>query len=186
MSTQLIAQHQLRRRQAQGKLSDSYRTPPWLFNWLDSQYDFDFDVCASDENHKCEKYYTEENPYNGKDWSEMGSVGFCNPPFSHGSKEKALSEAYRNLNENGVSSVFVIPSDVSNKFWMDHILGKATDITVIVGRVKFYDPVTNEEASGALGIAIVEFMLDEEPVNTVQRFIRRDDIKSVWDVKSIN
>ena len=157
-------------------MSDSYRTPPWLFEYLDNQYDFEFDICASDENHLCGKYYTENNPYNGKNWREMGCIGFCNPPFSHGSKEKALSEAYRNLIENGVSSVFVIPSDVSNRFWLDHIIGKATDIKIVVGRVKFYDPTTNLESSGALGVSIVEFMLDEDPVFTVTEFIDRNEI----------
>lgn len=178
MSTQLIAQQQKNKRQAKGKLSDSYRTPPWLFEHINNEYDCDFDACASDENHLLPKYYTEENTCVGKDWSELGSVGFCNPPFSHGSKEKFLAEAYRNLIENEVSSVFLIPSDVSNIFWIDHILGKATKITVIVGRVKFYDPVTNEEASGSLGCAIVEFMHGEEPVNSIDSFVRRDDIKN--------
>ena len=181
MSTQVIAQQQKNKRQAKGKLSDSYRTPPWLIKWLDEEYDFDFDICASDENHLFDKYYTEANPYNDKNWSELGSIGFCNPPFSHGSKEKAMAEAYRNLKDNGVSSVFLIPSDVSNNFWRDHILGKATKITVIIGRVKFYDPEANEESKGALGCAVVEFMLDEEPVNTIDHFVNRDDIKKAYE-----
>lgn len=180
MSTQIIAQQQ-GQRQAMGKLSDSYRTPPWLFKWLDEEYDFDFDICASDENHKCDKYYTEKNSYTGKNWSEMGSVGFCNPPFSHGSKEAALAEAFRNLTENGVSSVFVIPSDVSNNFWRNHILGKATKITVIIGRVKFYDTITNEESKQGLGCAVVEFMADEEPVSAIDNFVNRDEIKNKYE-----
>ena len=177
MSTQVISLSS--GRQAKGKLSDSYRTPPWLFEWLDNEYDFDFDICASDENHLLPKYYTEKKSSLGKDWSEIGSIGFCNPPFSHGSKEKFLAEAHRNLVENQVSSVFLIPSDVSNKFWMDHILGKATKITVIVGRVKFFDPVTNEESKGGLGCAIVEFMLDEEPAYTIDHFVSRDNVRKL-------
>lgn len=183
MSTQVIAQQQKGKRQAKGKLSDSYRTPPWIIRWLDDEYSFDFDVCASDENHLFERYYTEQNPYNGRDWSEMGSVGFCNPPFSHGSKEAALSEAYRNMVENDVSTVFLIPSDVSNRFWMDHILGKATKITVIIGRVKFHDPETNEESSGALGCAVVELMAHEMPVFTIDHFVRRDEVRNKYDTK---
>jgi phage N-6-adenine-methyltransferase len=183
MSTQVIARQQANKRQAMGKLSDSYRTPGWLINWLDDEYDFDFDICASDENHLFDRYYTESNPYNGKDWSEMGSIGFCNPPFSHGSKEEALSNAYRNMIDNGVSSVFLIPSDVSNRFWRTHILGKATKITVIVGRVKFNDPLTGEESKGALGCAVVEFMFDEPSVNSIDYFVDRDEIKAKYETK---
>ena len=84
--------------------------------------------------------------------------------------------------ENGVSSVFLIPSDVSNNFWHTHILGKATKITVIIGRVKFHDPVTNEESRGALGCAVVEFMTDEESVNTIDNFVLRDEIKNKYSV----
>ncbi len=181
MSTQVIAQQQANKRQAKGKLSDSYRTPPWLVRWLDEEYDFDFDICASDENHVFDKYYTEENSALDANWSEKGAVGFCNPPFSHGSKEKFLSKANDELLNNGVSSVFLIPSDVSNKFWRDHILGKATKITVIIGRVKFYDPVKNIESIGALGCAVVEFMLDEEPVSAIEHFVNRDEIKAKYE-----
>lgn len=183
MSTQVIARQQKNKKQAMGKLSDSYRTPPWLIRWLDEEYDFDFDVCASDENALFENYYTEQNSYFGKNWSELGAIGFCNPPFSHGQKEKALAEAYRNLKDNGVSSVFLIPSDVSNCFWLDHIIGKATKITVLVGRIKFYDPVTNKESKGALGCAVVEFMLDEEPVFNTSEFICSKKLKAKYDDK---
>ena len=181
MSTQIIAQKQKNKRQAQGALSDSYRTPPWLFKWLDNEYDFDIDICASDENHLVSNYYTEENSSIGQDWSMKGSMGFCNPPFSPGSKEKFLAEAYRNMMENKVSSVFLIPSDVSNCFWANHILGKATKITVIIGRVKFYDPVTNEESSGGLGCAVVEFISNEDATNSIDHFVKRDDLKKKWE-----
>ena len=38
--------------------SDEWSTPEALFQELDKEFHFDLDACASDENHKCEKYYT--------------------------------------------------------------------------------------------------------------------------------
>ena len=181
MSTHVIAMQQENKRQAKGKLSDSYRTPPWLFKWLDNEYDFDIDICASDENHLVSNYYTEENSSIEQNWSQKGSMGFCNPPSSHGSKEKFLAEAYRNMMENKVSSVFLIPSDVSNNFWLDQVLGKATKITVIVGRIKYYDPVTNKESKHGLGCAVVEFMSNEDATNSIDHFVKRDDLKKKWE-----
>lgn len=35
---------------ADGKESDSYGTPPWLFAWLDDEYSFTCDAAASDGN----------------------------------------------------------------------------------------------------------------------------------------
>lgn len=174
MTTHIIAVRN--GRQAKGKRSDSYRTPKWLFKFLDEQYNFDFDICASKENALLDKFYSEENPYNGRNWSELGSTGFCNPPFSTGQKEKALAEAYRNMKENSVTSVFLIPSDVSNIFWMSHIVGKATKISIICGRINFLDPDTGEESNAGLGCALVEFCPDKEPA-LYPKWIKRDDIK---------
>lgn len=39
---------------------DTWQTPDWLFNYLDKLFRFKLDVCASAENSKCEKYYTEQ------------------------------------------------------------------------------------------------------------------------------
>lgn len=38
--------------------SDEYATPQELFDELNSEFKFDLDPCATDENHKCNKYYT--------------------------------------------------------------------------------------------------------------------------------
>lgn len=182
MSTHVIAMQQQNKRQAMGKLSDSYRTPPWLFKWLDSEYDFEFDICASDDNHLCEKYYTEYRQYNDRDWSELGSIGFCNPPFSHGQKELALENAYRNMVENKVASVFVIPCDIANDFWRTHIYEKATRMISMVGRVKFCDPITSEETKHGLGIAVVEFMPEEIPVRAGDfEIVLRDEVKKCYN-----
>lgn len=38
--------------------SDEYETPDDLFNRLNKEFDFNLDPCATDENRKCEKYFT--------------------------------------------------------------------------------------------------------------------------------
>ena len=38
----------------------TWETPINFFNKLDSIFKFELDVAASDDNHKCDKYYTEE------------------------------------------------------------------------------------------------------------------------------
>lgn len=165
------------------KDSDSYGTPQWLFDWLDDEYDFDMDVCASDINHKCDTYFTIDDSGLDKNWSDYGSVAFCNPPYSRGMKEKFLAKAYQEMIENGVASVFVIPADICNFAWADHVFIKATKVTAITGKVRFYKPHTNEESKYGLGVSVVEFMPGELPSVTVDRMVRRDDIKSRWEKK---
>ena len=41
--------------------SDEYPTPPDVYEQLDNEFNFTLDPCATDENHKCEKYFTKEH-----------------------------------------------------------------------------------------------------------------------------
>lgn len=61
--------------------NQNWETPDALFNKLDAYYHFDIDVCASDSNHKCTKYWTEEDDCFTKTWE-----GTCwmNPPYGRG------------------------------------------------------------------------------------------------------
>ena len=56
-----------------------WSTPQDFYDNLNSEFHFTLDPCATDENHKCEKYYTKE--VNGllQDW--YGETVFCNPPY---------------------------------------------------------------------------------------------------------
>ena len=60
--------------------SDEYATPSEIFSELDREFEFTLDPCATDENHKCAKYYTKEQDGLVKDWD--GENVFCNPPYS--------------------------------------------------------------------------------------------------------
>ena len=47
---------------------DEWSTPEKFFEALDKEFHFDLDPCASHENHKCNKYYTEEDDGLRQDW----------------------------------------------------------------------------------------------------------------------
>ena len=62
----------------------SSKTPEWatpqaLFNELNTEFNFTLDPCATKENAKCAKFYTQEEDGLSKDWS--GERVFCNPPY---------------------------------------------------------------------------------------------------------
>jgi len=48
--------------------SDEWATPQEIFDNLDAEFHFDLDPCATDENHKCETYFTLENSGLEKNW----------------------------------------------------------------------------------------------------------------------
>lgn len=39
--------------------SDEWSTPDNIFNELNNEFGFNLDVCATDINHKCERYFTQ-------------------------------------------------------------------------------------------------------------------------------
>lgn len=48
--------------------TDNWATPQWLFDELNKTFHFTIDVCASEENHKCDKYFTKETDGLEQDW----------------------------------------------------------------------------------------------------------------------
>jgi site-specific DNA-methyltransferase (adenine-specific) len=60
--------------------SDEWATPANFFAKLNEEFHFTLDVCATAENHKCERYFTEQDDGLTQDWK--GETVFCNPPYS--------------------------------------------------------------------------------------------------------
>ena len=52
--------------------SDEWATPQDVFDMLDAEFHFDLDPCATDENHKCERYFTKENDGKAQKWGGAG------------------------------------------------------------------------------------------------------------------
>lgn len=47
-----------------------WETPDHVYEAMDSIYHFTLDVCATDENTKCDRYYTKADDLKG-DWGEL-------------------------------------------------------------------------------------------------------------------
>lgn len=48
--------------------SDEWSTPQNVFDELDKEFHFTLDPCATDDNHKCDKYFTLENDGLSENW----------------------------------------------------------------------------------------------------------------------
>lgn len=60
--------------------SDEWATPDYLYNELDKEFCFNLDAAASEDNKKCDKFYTLSD--SGLVHSWYGYRVFCNPPYS--------------------------------------------------------------------------------------------------------
>ena len=48
--------------------SNEWATPQSLFDELNKEFHFDLDPCATDKNHKCERYFTQETDGLSQNW----------------------------------------------------------------------------------------------------------------------
>lgn len=48
--------------------SDEWETPKSVFDALDAEFNFTLDPCATEENHKCDLYFTKEQNGLSKNW----------------------------------------------------------------------------------------------------------------------
>lgn len=97
---------------------DDWETPLWLFRELDNEFHFTLDAAASDDNHKCQKYFTKKTDAIVNDWS--GNVVFCNPPY--GKQIKAwCRKAYEESLKPDTTVVMLIPArtDAGWFVWFD-------------------------------------------------------------------
>lgn len=107
-------------------------TPIFLFKKLNNYFNFTLDPCCSNENKKCEKYYTIEQDGLNQNWSN--EIVFMNPPYGREMKnwiKKAYLESLK-----GATVVCLVPSRTDTKWFHDYVYGKS-DIVFLNKRLQF-------------------------------------------------
>jgi phage N-6-adenine-methyltransferase len=114
-------------------ISNEWETPNDLYQSLNREFNFTLDPCSQDYNHKCQKYYTQEDDGLSKDWS--GETVFCNPPYG---KEigKWVKKCHEESLKPNTKVVMLIPSRTDTKWFHKYIYNKA-EVRFIEGRLKF-------------------------------------------------
>ena len=54
--------------------TDNWSTPQDFYDKLNEEFHFTLDPCSSDENHKCEKYFTKEQDGLSRNWGGAHSI----------------------------------------------------------------------------------------------------------------
>ncbi len=125
-----------------------WETPIELFNDLNKIYSFTLDPCASENNHKCAKYFTKEENGLCKSWT--GERVFMNPPYGR-EIFYWLQKAYLSVKEQDCPVVVcLIPSRTDTQWWHKYVT-KGT-VTFLEGRVKFGGAIHNAPFPSAIVI----------------------------------
>ena len=116
--------------------TDDWATPQAFFDELHKEFNFDLDVCASDTNHNCSRYFTVDQdglcqPWDGTIW--------MNPPYGReiGKWMKKAVESWK----AGATVVCLVPSRTDTAWW--HGYATQGEIRFIRGRLKFGNAKTS-------------------------------------------
>lgn len=116
------------------KIHDDYGTPPSVYARACMKYDIypSLDVCATQENAKCKKFFTEKQDSLMYEWKE---TFFMNPPYSK--VEKFMKKAYYQHLKHGIDGLILVFAKTDTKWWHSFVEDKA-EIHFIKGRIKFF------------------------------------------------
>lgn len=110
--------------------TNEWATPQDFFDKLNEEFNFTLDPCATDTNHKCAKFYTEQDDGLAQSWDNQ--IVFCNPPYGReiGKWVKKASQA------TGGAVVMLIPARTDTRYFHEYIYHKS-EIRFLKGRLKF-------------------------------------------------
>lgn len=119
--------------------SDEWSTPQVLFDELNAEFNFGFDLAASHANKKCSRYTGDlfaSGILSHIEYSE--EYGFCNPPYSD------IKSFVRAFSIYDVNVVCLLPARTDTKWFHDYCYNKPNvEIRFIKGRLKFGDSKNN-------------------------------------------
>ena len=107
-----------------------WATPQEFFDKYNKQYGFQTDVCAIEENAKCNVWYSPEVDGLSQDWH---GVCWMNPPYGRGII-KWVRKAYESSLQ-GATVVCLLPARTDTAWWHDYCM--KGQIEFIRGRLKF-------------------------------------------------
>ncbi|MDE8676422.1 DNA N-6-adenine-methyltransferase [Priestia aryabhattai] len=110
--------------------TDMWATPQSFFDKLNTEFDFEIDVCATTENKKCEKFFTPEMDGLQQEWK---GICWMNPPYGRGISHW-VKKAYES-SLNGTTVVCLLPARTDTKWWRDYCM--KGEIRLLKGRLKF-------------------------------------------------
>ena len=120
--------------------SDMWATPQNFFDELNKEFNFTLDPCASHENAKCEKYFTEGDNGLIQDWSN--NIVFCNPPYSI--IKDWVKKCYEESRKENTTVVLLIPARTDTRYFHEfiydeqtHEFRKGVSVRFVKGRLKF-------------------------------------------------
>ena len=111
--------------------SVEWPTDPGVFAELDREFEFDLDPCATPENAKCERYFTEAENGLAQTWT--GRV-FMNPPYGR-DIGAWMAKAWEASQTTATLVCCLVPSRTDTAWW--HEYAERGEVRFLRGRLRF-------------------------------------------------
>jgi len=123
--------------------SDEWETPQDVFDRLHAEFDFQIDLAASAENHKCARWWGKGDDALTLTWAAHAKRGWLNPPYSRTLCARFIQVA-ASERELGFLTVMLLPARTDTKAFHTYIYDASTwhpkpgvEIRLLPGRLKF-------------------------------------------------
>ena len=123
--------------------SDEWETPQGLFDRLHAEFDFEVDLAASTDNHKCDHWWAKDDDALVQTWHDGFSRGWLNPPYSRGLCAQFIAKAAAERLQ-GFLTVMLLAARTDTKAFHTHLYNAETwqprpgvEIRLLPGRLKF-------------------------------------------------
>ena len=110
--------------------SVEWPTPQDFFDRINARFGFDLDVCATPDNAKCSRYFTEADDGLQQDWT---GIAWMNPPYGR-QIGKWVRKAWESA-QAGATVVCLLPARTDTAWWHDYCI--KGDVEFLRGRLKF-------------------------------------------------
>jgi site-specific DNA-methyltransferase (adenine-specific) len=110
--------------------AQDWETPRYIFAALNTEFGFTVDACATADNAKLERYWTEKDNGMAQDWSD--EIVWMNPPYNRAEEwmRKAWQESRR-----GATVVCLVYARTDSAWW--HKYAMKAEIRLFAQRLKF-------------------------------------------------
>jgi site-specific DNA-methyltransferase (adenine-specific) len=147
--------------------SDDWETPPCLMSYVRERFQVDFDLAASAENAKCDRFFTKEEDALQQSWADLNVDGdlFLNPPFS------LLSEFTLKAKEesrNGAGIVIIAPAYPDRRWFQNHVIGHASYVRFFSKRIEYVLP-DGRTGRPRFGTALIRFFPGDVSGTTIMK-----------------
>ncbi|KKK69147.1 hypothetical protein LCGC14_2936970 [marine sediment metagenome] len=115
-----------------------WETPQDFFDELDKEFHFRLDVCANDDNAKCNNYITEKLNGLTREWTDrFDLLNSCwmNPPYDR-SIGLWMKKAYEESQKGNTVVCLIQGRSTDTKWWHNYVM-KSSEIRFIKNRLHF-------------------------------------------------